>query len=528
MWLIVVGIILVIYLAGRKDQIIQNTVEKKFDTAPVIPKPSTFPERKHLEVQRKYFELTGVDIEAEKRKWDERGKGYYGEYKVFERLFYELPGCCKFLMNLQVPIRNGKTTEIDFLMVHETGIYVFEIKHYKGDIYGKDEEPTWTQYFRTTHNNPFNNPIRQNDYHIHALKDVLIQNGFIGTAAERMSELPIHSVVVFTNEEVKLHLQNSRRDVIISTLAGLVPLLKQHVQGKQIWDVNAIDQIWTFLSRYAPICEAKIPDDNGEEAPLYKYVNALKSSVMKQEQAICDFEKQWNAEIDRAISEYRQEVVTAKEQLQESYQKQEITLKRRTKLRQRVAAILCVLFVVLSVLYCIGKKDQYKEEMLQAQAEAKKEVDAARAELEEFKGKWQPVGEFVVDSTMIKKDFILVEGFKLQDSKDLKDVVSLSCVLRYNGTDYYAVLDKNTKYAVVLQNGMVYEYSVFSNQYMSYSLGSANTNLTAEISDVTFSGFSAADISYIKLTGLRICRKNVYYNNTVISDFEIELYSAKE
>ena len=168
MWLIVVGIVLVIYLSGRKDKNAQNTAERKFDTAPVVSKTSAFPERNVQEVQKKYFDLTGVDIEKEKKKWDERGKGYFGEYKVFEKLFFEVPGCCKFLMNLRIPTRNGKTTEIDFLMVHETGIYVFEIKHYKGDIYGKDDEPAWTQYFRTARNSRFNNPVRQNDYHIRA------------------------------------------------------------------------------------------------------------------------------------------------------------------------------------------------------------------------------------------------------------------------------------------------------------------------------------------------------------------------
>lgn len=40
-------------------------------------------------------------------------------------------------MNLNIPIEDGKTTEIDLLMIHETGIYVFEIKHYKGTIYEK-------------------------------------------------------------------------------------------------------------------------------------------------------------------------------------------------------------------------------------------------------------------------------------------------------------------------------------------------------------------------------------------------------
>ena len=30
-----------------------------------------------------YQQLTGVDLDMQRRIWDERGKGYYGEYLVF-------------------------------------------------------------------------------------------------------------------------------------------------------------------------------------------------------------------------------------------------------------------------------------------------------------------------------------------------------------------------------------------------------------------------------------------------------------
>lgn len=96
-----------------------------------------------------YKSLTNVDIDVQRRIWDERGRGYYGEYLLFSKLYQFLPGNGKILMNLNIPISADKTTEIDLLLIHETGLYVFEIKHYKGTIYGQDTERTWTQYFRT-------------------------------------------------------------------------------------------------------------------------------------------------------------------------------------------------------------------------------------------------------------------------------------------------------------------------------------------------------------------------------------------
>ena len=38
------------------------------------------------DLKKEYKQLTNVDIEEQKRIWDERGKGYYGEYLVLQEL----------------------------------------------------------------------------------------------------------------------------------------------------------------------------------------------------------------------------------------------------------------------------------------------------------------------------------------------------------------------------------------------------------------------------------------------------------
>ena len=105
-----------------------------------------------MDINTIYTQLTNVDIERQKQIWDDRGKGYYGEYLLFCELYKSIAGSGKILMNLNVPIENNKTTELDLVLIHETGLYVFEVKHYKGTIYGKDTDPIWTQYFRTVRN----------------------------------------------------------------------------------------------------------------------------------------------------------------------------------------------------------------------------------------------------------------------------------------------------------------------------------------------------------------------------------------
>ncbi len=97
------------------------------------------------DIVKTYEALTSVDIRGQKLLWDERGKGYYGEYLLFTDLYQNVSGQCKILMNLRIPTAGGKTTEIDLVLIHESGLFVFEVKHFQGTILGKYSDTKWTQ-----------------------------------------------------------------------------------------------------------------------------------------------------------------------------------------------------------------------------------------------------------------------------------------------------------------------------------------------------------------------------------------------
>lgn len=99
-------------------------------------------------------------------------KGTYGEYLTFKQL-KELNGNNKILTNIYLPKKDGTTTEIDLLMISQTGIYVFESKNYSGWIFGNEKNKYWTQTFATKQKFKFFNPIWQNKGHISALQNVL-------------------------------------------------------------------------------------------------------------------------------------------------------------------------------------------------------------------------------------------------------------------------------------------------------------------------------------------------------------------
>lgn len=108
-----------------------------------------------------------------------------------------------------IPTENGATTEVDVLLLHTSGIYVFESKNYSGWIFGIETQHQWTQSLpagRGTRKSHFLNPIIQNDVHIRWLKVALSPYG----------EFPYHSFILFSDrcKLKKIHLTSSKAAVM--------------------------------------------------------------------------------------------------------------------------------------------------------------------------------------------------------------------------------------------------------------------------------------------------------------------------
>lgn len=195
-----------------------------------------------------YHQLTGVNLDNQIDKWNERAKGYYGEYKILNNILYGLKGNFKVLMNIIIPI-NNRQTEIDIIIIHEVGIFVIEAKYYKGKIYGDSDGQRWTQYFRSARNNTFINPIKQNDYHIRALR-------------QYVEDLPLYSFIVFVNNECELKIINNRNDVFVTYLEGYPSNLSYCLEltinnNKSVLSLEEIDNIFNKLKKYSNITEGK-------------------------------------------------------------------------------------------------------------------------------------------------------------------------------------------------------------------------------------------------------------------------------
>lgn len=103
-------------------------------------------------------------------------KGKYGEYLTWKNL-KNISGCSRFVFNCYIPKDNGETTEIDVVLIHDTGIYVLESKNYSGWIFGSETQQYWTQTLPSgrgrSHKEKFFNPIIQNKVHLKWLEKYL-------------------------------------------------------------------------------------------------------------------------------------------------------------------------------------------------------------------------------------------------------------------------------------------------------------------------------------------------------------------
>lgn len=123
------------------------------------------------------------------------------------------------LNNVTIPFQDG-TTQIDHILISTKGIFVIEVKHYSGWIFGNEKSDQWMQsIFRVK--SRFQNPIHQNYRHVKALQHLL----------DFLPKEQIHSIVVFSGsaefktpipngifylEQLVSHL-NSFQDEVISS-----------------------------------------------------------------------------------------------------------------------------------------------------------------------------------------------------------------------------------------------------------------------------------------------------------------------
>lgn len=117
--------------------------------------------------------------------------GDKGEIKVFVKLNdYSRKLFCvsKLIENFYYRFQHG-TREIDLIYIFRKGVFVIEIKNWKGYIKGSIGDSVWTN-IQGKKTKTYKNPITQNKSHVNDIKRMLGNN------------VPVHPLIVFTSENV--------------------------------------------------------------------------------------------------------------------------------------------------------------------------------------------------------------------------------------------------------------------------------------------------------------------------------------
>ena len=446
-----------------------------------------------MDMKKIYKQLTNIDIEEQEQLWDERGKGYYGEFLVFCNLYKNIPGNCKILMNLKVPTEQENTTEIDLILIHETGIYVFEIKHYKGTIYGDDTGKIWTQYFRTVKNNTFKNPILQNDYHIKALGNII-------------RDIPIKSSIVFTNSDCDLRITNSNPSINICTLYNLTKTLQKDFRNSSLkLSTEEIDGIFCILLKYSQMQEV-IPFDGKEES----FVSWLQPTLIELKEA--------NNNLNNQILQSKKSSI-------------------KVKIISSMVIFGCIILTIISI-YVINLNYNKKLEIIQQNynkdlndtkknynKELRKALHNYNTELEKFKQNFKHVDEIDNEYIAALNEYFSVSNVSLNEN--VNDSVSFTAKISRSNDTYGMALTEQSKYIVMTSCGMVYEYNVFG-PHLSYSryynMIGKGIHDSGNLAIIQFNGVSKNEITYIKITNIELFKLDTA-RTLIEKDLELELYS---
>lgn len=152
-------------------------------------------------------------------------KGMIGEWVVRFLIGKNRPKRDVFVINNLMFYDGAKSVQIDHVLINTYGIHVIETKNYAGWIYGNEVDKEWTQtlsFGKVKHT--FYNPIKQNQGHIHSLKQVLPM------------KVPIYSYIVFTGKST-LRVKSEHVPVVYPL--SLMKKIKEH--RKDSFHLKSID-----------------------------------------------------------------------------------------------------------------------------------------------------------------------------------------------------------------------------------------------------------------------------------------------
>ncbi|WP_203277030.1 nuclease-related domain-containing protein [Metamycoplasma hominis] len=174
-----------------------------------------------------------------KRDSSKQQKGNDGEFLVAWKLTSLNEGKYKVLNDILLQIDNDKTAQIDHIVVSTYGIFVIETKNWNGFITGGRDSYFW--FKRNSGNNIeiMKNPIKQNEWHIEALKQIFSKYNI------NINEELFYSLIVFVQgQKPKIGNLNNCSVIPLNDLVKRI-----HSYNKEILEESQIENLIKFIQQ---------------------------------------------------------------------------------------------------------------------------------------------------------------------------------------------------------------------------------------------------------------------------------------
>lgn len=135
-------------------------------------------------------------------------------------------------MNISI---HGRNTKLDYVVINNNGIFIFEVKNFSGKLVGTEDDQYWNKYKISSGNKEYikeiRNPIKQLKREIYLLKEYLKYYGV---------DLWIEGYVLFVNMNSPVESEYTVNDK--SEIDDIL-----HLRRNQVLTKNQIEKIISIL-----------------------------------------------------------------------------------------------------------------------------------------------------------------------------------------------------------------------------------------------------------------------------------------
>lgn len=160
--------------------------------------------------------------------------GKEGELQAKKILNHYLNENDLLLNNLNISI-HGRNTELDYVVINNNGVFIFEVKNFSGQLVGNEDDQYWNKYKISRGNKEYikevRNPIKQLKREIYLLKEYLKYYGV---------DLWIEGYVLFVNMNSPVESEYTVNDK--SEIDDIL-----HLRRNQVLTKNQIEKIISIL-----------------------------------------------------------------------------------------------------------------------------------------------------------------------------------------------------------------------------------------------------------------------------------------